>query len=75
LHSILLARSAENIFWLARYIERAENLARILDVLLRFLATAAVQEIGCRFYSLMTMRHVSFRNMQLRRPTWFYVFT
>ena len=23
---------AENIFWLARYIERAENLARILDV-------------------------------------------
>ena len=29
---ILLARSAENIFWLARYIERVENLARILDV-------------------------------------------
>ena len=28
----LLARSAENLFWLARYIERAENLARILDV-------------------------------------------
>jgi len=32
LRNILLARSAENIFWLARYIERAENLARILDV-------------------------------------------
>ena len=29
---ILLARSAEDIFWLARYVERAENLARILDV-------------------------------------------
>ena len=29
---ILLARSAENIFWLARYMERVENLARILDV-------------------------------------------
>ena len=28
----LLARSAENLFWLARYVERAENLARILDV-------------------------------------------
>ncbi len=28
----LLARYAECIFWLARYIERAENLARILDV-------------------------------------------
>lgn len=28
----LLARFAENTFWLARYMERAENLARILDV-------------------------------------------
>lgn len=28
----LLSRSAENLFWLARYIERTENLARILDV-------------------------------------------
>lgn len=28
----LLARFAENMFWLARYMERAENLARILDV-------------------------------------------
>jgi uncharacterized alpha-E superfamily protein len=32
LADILLARSAEDIFWLARYVERAENLARILDV-------------------------------------------
>ncbi|SNB52434.1 Uncharacterized conserved protein, Alpha-E superfamily [Arboricoccus pini] len=30
--SLLLSRYAECIFWLARYIERAENLARILDV-------------------------------------------
>ena len=29
----LLARFAENIFWLARYMERAENLARILEVM------------------------------------------
>ena len=28
----LLARYADSIFWLARYVERAENLARILDV-------------------------------------------
>jgi uncharacterized alpha-E superfamily protein len=32
----LLARYAESIFWLARYVERAENLARILDVNARF---------------------------------------
>jgi uncharacterized alpha-E superfamily protein len=30
--SSLLARFAENHFWMARYVERAENLARILDV-------------------------------------------
>ncbi|UEM05335.1 alpha-E domain-containing protein [Skermanella mucosa] len=30
--SSLLARYAECIFWMARYMERAENLARILDV-------------------------------------------
>ncbi len=29
---VLLARYAECLFWLARYVERAENLARILDV-------------------------------------------
>lgn len=30
--SNLLARFAENVFWLARYLERAENVARILDI-------------------------------------------
>ncbi|QJE72829.1 alpha-E domain-containing protein [Aerophototrophica crusticola] len=30
--ALLLSRYAECIFWLARYMERAENLARILDV-------------------------------------------
>ena len=29
---IFLSRDAERIFWLARYVERVENLARILDV-------------------------------------------
>lgn len=29
---VLLARHADCIFWMARYVERAENLARILDV-------------------------------------------
>jgi uncharacterized alpha-E superfamily protein len=28
----LLARFAENSFWMARYMERAENLARTIDV-------------------------------------------
>ena len=28
----MLSRTADNLFWLARYVERAENLARIIDV-------------------------------------------
>jgi uncharacterized alpha-E superfamily protein len=31
----MLSRTAENLFWMARHIERAENTARILDVALR----------------------------------------
>jgi uncharacterized alpha-E superfamily protein len=30
--STLLSRQAENIFWMARYLERAENLLRLMDV-------------------------------------------
>ena len=42
----LLARSAENLFWLARYIERAENLARILDVQETFARDQAAARTG-----------------------------
>jgi len=31
----MLSRTAENLFWLARYVERAENMARLLDVAMR----------------------------------------
>ena len=31
----MLSRTANNLFWMARYVERAENLARILDVTYR----------------------------------------
>ena len=31
----LLSRTAENLFWMARYVERAESLARILDAAYR----------------------------------------
>jgi uncharacterized alpha-E superfamily protein len=32
---VMLSRVAESIFWIARYVERAENTARLLDVSLR----------------------------------------
>jgi len=28
----MLGRSAQNLFWLSRYVERAENMARLLEV-------------------------------------------
>ena len=31
----MLSRTADNLYWLARYVERAEYLARILDTTLR----------------------------------------
>ena len=29
---LLLSRLAENLFWIGRYVERAENTARLLNV-------------------------------------------
>jgi uncharacterized alpha-E superfamily protein len=41
----MLSRTADNLFWLARYVERAEYLARILDTTLR-LATLPLAYVG-----------------------------
>ena len=40
----MLSRTADNLFWLARYIERSENVARLLDVGLRMASLS--QEAG-----------------------------
>lgn len=43
---MLLSSTADSLFWMARYVERAENIARILDVSFRMglLPTAAEEE-------------------------------
>jgi uncharacterized alpha-E superfamily protein len=41
----MLSRTADNLYWLARYVERAEYLARILDTTLR-LATLPLAYVG-----------------------------
>jgi len=43
---MLLSSTAENLFWMARYVERADNIARILDVSFRMglLPSAAEDE-------------------------------
>ena len=33
----MLSRSADNLYWMSRYIERAENIARILETSSQFL--------------------------------------
>jgi uncharacterized alpha-E superfamily protein len=43
----MLSRTADNLFWLARYIERAENVARLLDVGLR-MASLSLEAGGDR---------------------------
>src|SRR5258708_30909723 len=40
---LLLSRYAESLFWLARYMERVENLARILEVTDTFVRHGADQ--------------------------------
>ena len=36
----MLSRTAENLYWLARYVERAEYLARTIEATLRVTALA-----------------------------------
>ena len=42
----MLGRTAANLFWLSRYIERAENVARLLEVGYRLSLTAQLDESG-----------------------------
>lgn len=36
--TVMLSRVAHSLYWMSRYIERAEDTARLLDVNLQFLA-------------------------------------
>ena len=61
----MLSRTADNLFWLARYVERAEYLARILEVTQRLttlpLAFSRRRFIpyrrGCARQSFLTGHH------------------
>ena len=37
----MLSRVADSIFWMSRYIERADNVARFIDVNLNLISTSA----------------------------------
>ncbi|MFS6819222.1 alpha-E domain-containing protein [Synechococcus lacustris Tous-12m] len=46
----MLSRVAEQLYWIFRYVERAENLARFLDVSMSMAldSPAGVMRCGCR---------------------------
>jgi len=65
--SDLPSRAADNLFWLGRYAERAENVARLLRTLITRVRRAGGAELGClfRLHSCLDSRH---SKLPKRRP-------
>jgi uncharacterized circularly permuted ATP-grasp superfamily protein/uncharacterized alpha-E superfamily protein len=62
---------ADNVFWLGRYAERAENIARILRPMVSRVRRAEEAEIGylLRLHSCLGSRHSKLSKTKHRRPT------
>jgi uncharacterized alpha-E superfamily protein len=62
---------ADNVFWLGRYVERAENIARILRPMISRVRRADEAELGCllRLHSCLETRHSKLPKAKDRRPT------
>ena len=62
---------ADNVFWLGRYVERAENIARILRPMISRVRGAEEAEFGCliRLHSCLESRHSKLPKAKDRRPT------
>jgi len=62
---------ADNVFWLGRYVERAENIARILRSLFSRVRRADDCELGClvRLHSCLESRYSRLPKAKGRRPT------
>lgn len=67
--SDLPSRVADNLFWLGRYAERAENIARLLRTILNRVRYVDASELGClvRLHSCVGSRHSQLRRK--RKPT------
>ncbi len=63
----LPSRAADNLFWLGRYAERAENMARLLRTLIGRVRRASAAELGCllRLHGCFETRH---SKLPKRRP-------
>ena len=65
----LPSRVADNLFWLGRYAERAENVARLLRTLLNRVRNVNQSELGCllRLHACLGSRHSKLKRK--RSPT------
>src|SRR5580704_13028823 len=62
---------ADNVFWLGRYVERAENIARILRPMISRVRRADEAELGCliRLHSCLESRYSKLPKAKDRQPT------
>jgi uncharacterized circularly permuted ATP-grasp superfamily protein/uncharacterized alpha-E superfamily protein len=62
---------ADNVFWLGRYVERAENIARIVRTILSRVRRADEAELGCllRLHGCLESRHSRLPKAKNKRPT------
>jgi uncharacterized circularly permuted ATP-grasp superfamily protein/uncharacterized alpha-E superfamily protein len=62
---------ADNAFWLGRYVERAENIARILRSMIPRIRRSEEAELGCliRLHRCLESRHSKLPKAKRRRPT------
>jgi uncharacterized alpha-E superfamily protein len=62
---------ADNCFWLGRYVERAENIARILRAMIPRVRRAEEAELGCliRLHRCLELRDSRLPKPKHRRPT------
>ena len=62
---------ADNAFWLGRYVERAENIARILRAVIPRVRRAEEAEFGCllRLHRCLESRHSKLPKPKHRQPT------
>ena len=62
---------ADNVFWLGRYVERAENIARVLRAMIPRVRRAEEAELAClfRLHRCMESRHSKLPKAKHRQPT------
>lgn len=65
------SRVADNVFWLGRYVERAENIARIARTMISRVPRADKAELGCllRLHSCLESRYTKLPRARRRETT------